>query len=128
MKQKTKKDILIENLLEILDIENEFYKSVDKLIEIQIGDVLTDEQIDIIHRFNRDNFKSLASKKKKSYIKFYNEFNENELADISLFHKSDAGIKLKNKSSELSNINQELLVAALSDANLGILVEKLLSM
>jgi len=122
---KSSKEILVDNLLEILDVENEFYKSVNKLVEIQLEGILDERKLELISDYCRENFKRLAKKKRKKYKDFYSEFSENDLADIAIFHKSPAGVKLKLKSSELANINQDILVHALNDKNLNILIDKL---
>jgi len=125
--KKTSKELLVDGLLEILDIENEFFKSVNKLVELQLDDVLDRRRIEQIGEYCKENFKSLVKKKRKKYVEFYMEFSENDLADIMIFHKSEAGVRLKQKSSELSNINQDVLMSALNDKNLNILIDKLVS-
>ena len=123
----TTKQVLIKTLIEILDIDNEFYDVFDKIIEIEFGEILRKDDLKIISEYSRKNFDKIINKRVKNYIKIYEDFTENELADLIIFYKSSVGLKIKQKLSEFNNINQETLILAIGDKNLNILIDKLIS-
>ncbi len=125
--KKTRKDILVDKLIEVLDIENEFFKRLEKLIDIQLDDLLMVEDLELVHNYCKINFKSLIKRNKKLHTDFYSQFSENDIADIIIFHKSSAGIMLKQKSSELASITHDVIIRIMNDKKLNILIDTLVS-
>lgn len=125
-REKSQKDILIDELLDTLDIENEFYKTLNMLIDLQLDCVLSERQLEQVDIFCKQNLTRLVNKKKKEYRVIYSDFSETELSDIIIFHKSTAGMMLKSKSAALSDIVQSSLLTALDNKNLNILLDQML--
>jgi hypothetical protein len=115
---------LVKNLLTILNLENEIFNSIIKIIEIQYDDILSDKELRLIKEYCKRNLRTTLTKKMKLYEDFYSKFNENDIADIILFYKSPAGLKLQEKSEEFSDINQNIIMSILNNKNLNILIDK----
>lgn len=122
-----KGNVLIKNLLNMLELEREIFESVIRIIEIQYDEMLGDKEINMIKEYCRRNLRTTLTKKLKKYEEFYGTFSENDIVDIILFYKSSAGLKMKEKSGELSQLNQDVIMSILNDKNLNILIERLVA-
>lgn len=121
------KEQLVNKLLDIMNIDDEFYKNINHILEMQLESVLKPKMIDIVKIFCKDNFKKSFNKRRKKHFDFYMEFSESELADIIIYYNSDAYKKLKEKSTIVSKINQDVMMEILNDKNLNLLVNRLVS-
>lgn len=121
------KDILINRLIECLDIEKDFIFLLTQVLSIQLEDIIEKNDLNMILNYCENNLKSYTKKRISKYKEFYSNFNESELSDIIIFHKSEAGKKFKSLSQELAKINQKSLIDAVEDKNLNILIEKILN-
>jgi hypothetical protein len=121
------KEQLVNKLLDIMNIDDEFYKNVNHILDMQLENVLKPKAIDIVKIFCKDNFKKFINKRRKKHFEFYMDFTESELADMIIYHNSDAHRKLKEKSGSISKINQDIMMEILNDKNLNLLVNRLIS-
>jgi hypothetical protein len=128
MKEKINdKEGLINKLLDIMNVDEEFYKNIYHILEMQLDNVLKPKMIDIVKMYCKDNFKKNVNKKRRKYFEFYMDFTESELADMIIYHNSDASKKLKEKSGVISKVNQDIMIEILNDKNLNLLVNRLIS-
>lgn len=125
--QEEQKEVLINSLLEILNIDEEFNNSIDEFLHLELEEILNERQFELIKLFSKTHFVKLINKKRTEYRKFYNQFDINELSDLIIFYKSSIGSKLKNKSLELQQINNIYLSTALDDGKLNTLIDNFLS-
>lgn len=121
------KEQLIDNLLNIIDVKDDFFKNLYKLLDVQYGDLLSERQREQIGEYCERNMKRLITKKEKLYKEFYQDFTEDELSDIIIYQNSKAGQKMREKSKEHSEINQEILVDIINHKNLNMLISKMLA-
>jgi hypothetical protein len=121
------KEQLINNLLDTMNIDEEFYKNVNHILDIQLESVLKPKMIDIVKIYCKENFGKAVNKKRKKYFNFYNDFTESEIADMIIYYNSDAYKKFKGKTETISKINQDIMVEILNDKNLNLLVNRLIT-
>jgi hypothetical protein len=122
-----KKEFLIEQLLNVLNIEADFQKSIKKLLALELDDILEAEQFNSIMIYCSKNMMKYLIKQHKELKNFYSNFNESELADLILFYNTETGKKLLSKSIDLLQITNNILLEALDDKKLNALIDGFVS-